>query len=143
MTTNPDPLAQKDQGLNCCQAVVAPFAEELGVDLSLALRIANPFGAGIARSGSVCGAVVGALLVIGLRHGMRAPGDAAARERTMALSRRFLERFREENGATECNALLGVDVNTPEGFETARSSGLFATVCPRAIESARRILAEL
>lgn len=43
---------------NCCQSVVLPFAEELGLDEEAVLKLAEHFGSGM-RRGSVCGAVTG------------------------------------------------------------------------------------
>ena len=46
---------------NCCQSVVLPFAEELGLDEEAVLKLAEHFGSGM-RRGSVCGAVTGGLM---------------------------------------------------------------------------------
>lgn len=136
-------LALKEKGFNCCQAVFVPFATELGLSETQALMLASPFGGGIARTGSICGAVTGALMVIGLRYGMTSPEDKAAGEKTMALSRVFLEQFQEVHETTHCNALLGVDINTQAGFEAAKNDGRFLKICPEAIRSAVEILEEL
>ena len=50
---------------NCCQSVVLPFAEELGLDEEAVLKLAEHFGSGM-RRGSVCGAVTGGLMALGL-----------------------------------------------------------------------------
>ncbi len=57
------------QGFSCSQAVAAAFAEEFGLDKETALRLSQGFGGGIARSADWCGALTGAFLVIGLKHG--------------------------------------------------------------------------
>jgi C_GCAxxG_C_C family probable redox protein len=74
-------------GFSCSQAVFAAFSEALGLEPMNALKIAQPFGGGIAGTGSTCGAVTGALLVIGLKHGRVRPEDLAAKEKTYALVR--------------------------------------------------------
>lgn len=53
---------------NCSQAVFTGFATELGLDEKLALKISTQFGGG-ARKGEMCGAVSGALMVLGLKYG--------------------------------------------------------------------------
>lgn len=143
MMTIEKALALKEKGFNCCQAVFVPFATELGLSEAQALMLASPFGGGIARTGSVCGAVTGALMVIGLRYGMTSPEDSSAGEKTMALSRVFLEQFQEVHATTQCHALLGVDINTQAGFEAAKNEGRFTSICPQAISSAVEILEEL
>ena len=56
---------------NCCQSVVLPFAEELGLDEEAVLKLAEHFGSGM-RRGSVCGAVTGGLMALGLTTGVLA-----------------------------------------------------------------------
>jgi len=129
-----------ESGFSCSQAVFAAFSEALGLERTLALKIAQPFGGGIAGTGSTCGAVSGGLLVIGLKHGRLRPEDAAAKEKTYALVREFLARFAERHGSIICRELLGVDLSTPEGHEEARRRGLFAERCSRFVSEAAEIL---
>ena len=56
-----------EEGFNCSQAVVSAFAPELGLDRETALRVAAAFGGGMGRTGETCGAVSGALMVIGMQ----------------------------------------------------------------------------
>jgi len=55
-------------GHNCAQAVLGAFCEEYGLDTDTALRIARGLGSGV-RNAEICGAVSGAVLVIGLKYG--------------------------------------------------------------------------
>ena len=57
--------AAADRHYNCCQSVLIPFAEEAGLDREAAYRLALLFGAGMKR-GSVCGAITGGLMALGL-----------------------------------------------------------------------------
>ncbi len=132
-----------EQGFTCGQAVLAAFGERHGLSRDLALRLACAHGGGIARTGSTCGAVSGALMAIGLAHGRTCVQDEAARERTYEAARAFLERFRREHGSDQCRALLGVDIGTPEGREHAATEGLFRTRCPAFVRSACRIVSSL
>lgn len=50
---------------NCAQATVVPFAEAAGLDEATAMRFAAGFGGGMKRA-SVCGAVTGGLMALGL-----------------------------------------------------------------------------
>ena len=50
---------------NCAQATVVPFAEAAGIDEGTALKFAAGFGGGMKR-GSVCGAVTGGIMALGL-----------------------------------------------------------------------------
>jgi C_GCAxxG_C_C family probable redox protein len=128
------------QGFNCAQAVLAGFAESMQLKGRDALRVAGAFGGGMAHSGGTCGAVTGALMVIGLRFGKTEPGDDAARERAVAAGRALLDAFRTRHGACECRTLVGYDFSQPGQIEAARESGAFATLCPSYVRSAAEIL---
>ena len=57
--------ARTDVHYNCAQSVLATFAPEIGLTEEEAFRLGGPFGAGMHR-GSVCGALTGALMALGL-----------------------------------------------------------------------------
>lgn len=116
---------------------------ESGLDRDTALRVAGAFGGGMAGTGQTCGAVTGALMVIGLKYGQTQGEDKQAKEKTYALAREFLERFKARNGALLCRELLGYDINTPEGMQAIRDKGLFDSLCPRLVANAVEILEEL
>jgi C_GCAxxG_C_C family probable redox protein len=131
------------QGFTCSQAVLAAFSGRYGLDERTALKLACAYGGGIARSGDTCGAVTGALMVIGLAHGKATLEDDAAKERTYALTREFWNRFRERQGSLVCKELLGVDIGTPEGAKAASESGVFREKCPDLVRCAAEILDDL
>ena len=78
---------------NCAQATFIPFAEEQGLDHHAVYRMAAQFGSGM-RRGSVCGAVTGGLMALGLRG---ADNHTAAE---------FQRLFKERAGALDCAQLL-------------------------------------
>jgi len=131
------------QGFSCSQAVAAAFAEELGLDKDNALRISQPFGGGIARRADWCGALTGAFLVIGLKHGRIRAEDAAARDRTYALVQEFIDRFKARHLQTHCKDLLGCDIGTPEGQKIAEEKNLHKTRCEDYVRDAAAILEEI
>lgn len=61
-----------DEGFNCSQIVLSSFAEDLGLDSEMANKVATCFGGGMG-SGDTCGAVTGALMVLGLKYGNYLP----------------------------------------------------------------------
>ena len=131
------------EGFNCSQAVLSTLAPELGLDREAALRVAGALGGGMARTGQTCGAVSGALMVIGLRHGHVAAEDQAAKERTYALVREFVDQFRARNTSLLCRELLGCDVGTPEGMQLVREKGLTTSICPGLVRDAAEILEQI
>jgi C_GCAxxG_C_C family probable redox protein len=128
------------QGFNCAQSVLSAFAAQSGLSEETALRMAAPFGGGIARQGQVCGALTGALLVLGLRRGQVNPQN---NDETYRIAQEFMQTFRERNGAILCRDLLGRDLSTPEGLPAARQENITARMCPALVRSAAGLLAEI
>jgi C_GCAxxG_C_C family probable redox protein len=136
-------IARHSEGFSCSQSVFSVLAPGLGLPLEAALRVAAPLGGGIANSGNVCGAVTGALLAIGLKYGATEGADKESKEKTYALAREFMGRFRARHGDVMCRTLLGHDVNTPEGRALAREQGLFDTLCNDLIRDAVEVAQEV
>ncbi len=135
-------VAAFSEGFSCSQAVFSAFAEELGLDRATALKISTAFGGGMASMGLTCGAVTGALMVIGAKHG-RSRHPAMPPNKRPTISREFMLRFTERHGSIACRELLGVDISTPEGKEQASERGLFSTLCPRFVADAADILDQI
>lgn len=131
------------QGFSCSQAVAAAFAADYGLDRETALRLSQGFGGGIARQADWCGALTGAILVIGLKHGRIRPEDAAARDKTYALVKELIARFTAKHGQVKCRDLLGCDLGTPEGQKKVDELRLHQTKCEDFVRDAARLLEEL
>lgn len=131
------------QGFNCAQAVLACSGEWFGLDRELAVRLARGLGGGIGNSGHVCGAVSGAVMVIGLATSGPNQTDPQLKQKTAARVRDFLARFKQRNKSILCRDLTGCDLSTPEGMQEARQKGVFDSVCPNAIRDAVQILGEI
>ena len=78
---------------NCCQAVLVTFAKEMGLSPRQAYDLGAHFGSGM-RHGSTCGAITGALMVLG----MLGYGEQEATA--------LLRKVRQERGALDCATLL-------------------------------------
>ncbi len=143
MTKSDDAVANYKSRFTCSAAVFSAFSDELGLDPDTAKKIACGFGAGISRTGNMCGAVSGALMVIGLKYGKTEANDDAATDKTRARVRKFIQEFTEKNGSVNCTALLGYDLSDPEAFSLARDSGLFLTKCPALVRDSADILEKI
>jgi len=124
----------------CSAAVFSAFSPGLGLEADTAKKIACGFGAGISKTGNMCGAVSGAIMVIGLKHGKCVEGDEAATDRTRALVRRFIREFTEKNGSVNCMELLRYDLSNPDEYTAAQKSGIFMEKCPALVRDAAGIL---
>jgi len=116
--------------------VLLAFASRFGLDAAQASRVASAFAGGIGRTGQMCGAVTGALMVLGLHAGDTGESDRPNRDVAVALARDLMNRFRDEHGSTECKALLGYDLSCEEQRLAARDAGAFATRCPVFVKTA-------
>jgi len=123
--------------------VLSSYGEEFGLDRELALKVAGAFGGGIARMGAQCGAVTGALMVLGLKYGKAKAGDEGARERTYELAREFVTRFESRHGSIVCRELLGYDLSNPEERAAAKEKGLFDTLCLQLVRDAAEMVGEM
>ncbi|RJQ50324.1 MAG: C_GCAxxG_C_C family protein [Nitrospiraceae bacterium] len=119
--------------------MLAAYGDKLGIDHEFALRLANPFGGGIGKTGETCGAVIGALMVIGLRYGTSDPDDEMVNNRVYGLSRKFIEGFRSRNNSLTCRDLLGFDIYTHEKISPDKRRVIF-DLCPKYIHDAAEIL---
>ena len=128
------------RGLSCSQAIFSVYGKDLGVDPETAVKIASAFGAGVAKTGEICGAVSGALMVIGLAQRMEDIRDPPSRERVYALVHRFMEEFTARNGSVNCTELVGYDLSDPGQYAEAREKKVFATRCSKLVKDAAEIL---
>lgn len=130
------------RGFNCTQAVLAAFAPRYGLGREEALRVGGAFGSGM-NVGGTCGAVTGALMVIGLHHARVSAGRFLTRDRTGNAARSFQERFAERHGTTSCEELIGCNLATPECRAAARRDRSIKERCPGYVRDAAEILEEL
>jgi C_GCAxxG_C_C family probable redox protein len=105
----------------------------------MARRAATAMAGGMGM-GSECGAVTGALLVIGLKYGKTADTDQQADKETFQRVAALCKMFKARHEHLTCSQLLGVDMGSPEGVKEAEKLGLFAKKCPAYVRSAAEIL---
>lgn len=132
-----------EEGFSCSQAVLSAFSGQFDLELNLALKISQPFGGGIAHRGGICGAVSGAFMAIGLKHGRTQADDIPARERTYEAVNSFIQKFEAAFGSIICKELLGHDLSTENGQKEAEDEGLFETLCPKFVRHAAELVEEL
>ena len=132
-----------NSGFSCSQAVLSAYSGQLGMDQATAFKVACAFGGGMSRMAGPCGAVTGALMVIGLKYGKYQTGDEKAKERTYALTNEFSKRFIARNGSINCKELLGCDIGTPERMKYGKEHNLTTTLCPKFVRDAAEIVEEI
>jgi C_GCAxxG_C_C family probable redox protein len=80
---------------HCSQAVATVGQEKLGRGNDDVIRAMGAFGGGLGGNGEVCGALAGALAVIGLRYS-RARADEKENPKMWADTQEMVRRFRDE-----------------------------------------------
>ncbi|MCL2001097.1 MAG: C-GCAxxG-C-C family protein [Planctomycetes bacterium] len=129
-------------GFACSQAILAAFCEQYGLDRETALKLACGLGGGV-KCAEVCGAVSGAVLVVGLKYGQVDVLDKEARRVCSMKTAEFLSAFKARNSHLTCRDLLGCDISTVEGRAKAVEEGLFTTRCVALVTDAAGILEDM
>ena len=89
-------------GYNCSQAVAVALSDETELPEETLKNVAAGFCAGMGTMEATCGALIGAVMIAGLKTG----GEA-----TLPCSRKMLLYFREHCGALTCKDLKARDEN--------------------------------
>ena len=132
---------------NCAQAIFAMYNNAFNlsnIDPATCLKLTAAFGGGIANTGNVCGALTGALMILGLKYGV-SDNESANKEdimKVIMLSQQLLEKFEELHGSILCKELINHDLRTPEDIQHAFESGAFDK-CSKIVEDTSSLLDDL
>lgn len=130
------------KGFNCAQAVLESHSAECELDSAFSRKIAGAFGGGMSHCGEVCGAVSGALMLIGLKYGQYKEGDGDSKKNTYEIAKQFIDKYKEEFGSIRCTELLKYDLSTEEGLLKAREAGVLKTICPMLVKKSVELVEE-
>jgi len=119
---------------NCCESALIRIDQvrPLPGFGTTVMKMASGFGGGVGGWGSVCGAVSGAVMALGLLYGTE--GDESQdvytdkRGALREMSQEFFKAFEAEYGSVNCVDLLGVDRRTEEGkrrYDELSAQGAF------------------
>jgi C_GCAxxG_C_C family probable redox protein len=136
-------LLQFGTGCNCCQSIVRAFSPDFGLDADMSLKLGGAFGGGMSGFGNTCGAVTGALMVIGLAYRNLDPEDADNKEYTYEIGEKFLNEFSKIHGSVMCRDLTGVNMLNTEELEKAKEKGVFEEKCPNYVQTSAELLEKL
>ena len=133
-------------GYNCAQAVACAFSEELGLDEAAIAKMTSSFGGGMGKLREVCGAVSGALFVLGALKGYCEPTDDAGKAAHYARVQEFAKRFKAEYDTIICRDLLkGIALKKENSSEPEKRSEEYYNVrpCVRFVETAAHIVEDM
>ncbi|WP_148819719.1 C-GCAxxG-C-C family protein [Campylobacter concisus] len=128
-------IAQKFAEQNCAQMILARYAQHLGANEAQLIKIGFGLLGGM-QEGSVCGAYLAAVLVLGLAYG-------DDKEKYNANLARFKEIYFKTQKSSICKEVLGYDLSRPDELEAIVQKGLFAKICPCAISDSMRALDQI
>lgn len=111
----------KEDGYNCCQAVVLAYNDIFGIDDKTAAAVSSGFGGGMGRMREVCGSVSGMVMLAGLLTPAAEPSVKVDRTRNYALVQEVVGEFKALNGSIVCKELLGL-VPMGSGGQSAQES---------------------
>ena len=114
---------------------------EIEIENDIIPRIAFGLAGGIGNTGSVCGAVAGAVMAIGLKIEKADTMEEGLRQ--LAVVQEFRRRFEAEMADINCRELTGADLSTDEGIAQFMSSDTPQTVCFPAVGLAYRLVVGL
>ncbi len=126
-------------GYNCAQSVLLTIANHHKIRNALIPKIATGFGGGIGRCGSVCGALTGGVMALGMGYGTNNPSQEE-RAQCYELAHELYTKFAQRYETVFCNELIGYDLSKPEELDKARSEKIFEKKCPDFVRTVVQIL---
>jgi len=130
-------------GYNCAQSVLLSFADDLKFSKELAQKIAAGFGGGMGKLQETCGAVTGAIMVLGMLKGEEVNNNDELKSVSYAAVKDLTRDFVAEYKTTQCRKLIGCDLNTPEGSAKFKEDKIMETVCAGCVKKAVQIVENL
>lgn len=137
-------LSYFDNKFNCSQAVLASFAEELGLAEDDSLRIASAFGGGMGRQQFTCGAVCGGAMALGLKFGKGKNDGDEKKQATYDKTVELFEAFSKLNGSSNCRKLLNnLDMRNEKDLALIIEKNLFHTNCRKYVVDAVKLTEQI
>jgi C_GCAxxG_C_C family probable redox protein len=136
----------------CAQVVLAAVKETLGKVGGDVFQAATGMAGGLGRTGHACGALNGGTMALSCFWGR--PYDDFAdpenrRARTLAMSKRLVEKFQSEYGSADCRGIQrkimgrSYDISNPRDMEQFIKDGGHDDKCPSVCANSVRWLIEI
>ena len=129
MGSSEDVIRLYNEGYDCAQCILKAMSDKVDFDEDTALKTISCMGMGLLE-GSICGALLGGLAVIGLKYGSSAP-DSSSRGITIIKRAQFLMEFRKKYNGLTCPEIMGLDVRKDEDNLRAYKEGIYEHFCPK------------
>nr|NQU93393.1 C_GCAxxG_C_C family protein [Bacteroidota bacterium] len=127
-----------DSGFGCAESVLKATMESKGIESELIPRIASGFCGGIANTGGMCGAVIGAIMALNIAYGRNMASES--KELNDQKVRQFIGNFESKFGSSSCPALTGCDLGTEAGQQKFNKLNLHQKCAEFTGEATRMVL---
>ncbi len=105
----------------------------------------TPFGGGVARLGTICGALIGGAMALGFCYGRTQAGEEEKKERTYARVQEMMREFEQDFGTIQCKNLIHLNLLDPadrQKFQEMKVIHRCSRFVAKSVESVRRLLRE-
>lgn len=128
MSKTDNALELFSNGHNCAQSILMTCGENLGLEIFLLKNLACGFGSGCGQ-GYICGALSGAIMLLGLKYGEDEPLCKKYVDELMSL-------VKVKYGSVNCHEILGCNLATQEGKQCFQDKNLKGNKCDHIVEDA-------
>ena len=98
-------------GYNCAQSVAGAFADRVDIPFDQLMRLLSALGGGMCRLRETCGAVSGAMVILGILEGYDEAEDQIGKRMLYAKGHLMCLPFQDKYGSFNCRKLLGLKPN--------------------------------
>lgn len=134
-------MQEFNRGLDCGQIVAKNFTEKTGLDENTLMRMTSALGAGMFKT-SLCGALTGAYIVLGLVKGFD-QNTTDKKGQTVQYINKLDQKFKEKMSSLKCSNILGASIITEEGLKKVLEENLIEKRCCLAVKTAIESLDEI
>jgi C_GCAxxG_C_C family probable redox protein len=124
-------------GYRCAESILLYVSESKKIKSDLIPRIGTGFCAGLSRTCSTCGAVMGSVIAINMFFGRSNPADPI--DKSYAPVQKFIKQFENMFGSINCRQLIDCDLGTEEGRQKFTADKNIIIKCKNFTSEATRI----
>jgi len=123
-------------GFNCAESSLLTVCRILKLESDIVPKIATGFGSGVSRLGSICGALSGTIMAMGIVEGRNDPADNDAKVKLYEKAAVLIDAFNTEFKDTDCRELTGCDMLMEAGRDKFKNEKIHEKICPKFVEFA-------
>ncbi|MHB1347632.1 MAG: C-GCAxxG-C-C family protein [Candidatus Humimicrobiaceae bacterium] len=123
-------------GYNCSESCLLAICRELKLENDIIPKIATGFGGGVSRLGSICGALSGTIMAMGIVEGRNDPSDNYAKITLYKKGMILINAFNDEFKSTDCRELTECDMLSKEGIKKFEDEKIHEKICSKFVEFA-------